>query len=47
MMRAEWFSFLYWDDTGVAYHLQLHLHTLSNGKQHMQSNLSAHPESWR
>lgn len=38
---------LYWDDTGVAYHLQLHLHTLSNGKQHMQSNLSAHPESWR
>lgn len=38
---------LYWDGTGVTYHLQLHLHTLSNGKQHLQSNLSAHLESWR
>lgn len=38
---------LCWDGIGRTYHLQLHLHTLSNGKQHMQSNLPAHPESWR
>lgn len=32
---------------GMACHLHMYLHTLSNGKQHVQTGLSAHLESWR